>query len=102
MAQEFYTTNNTLLQNKIKSANNQKTCKSTTNNLIRHPVDCHYKKKKIFPNMMIKKMIILTRLVQYIRVFQNLPQISVTELMDMEIVEIEAKKRYSLITIYYI
>jgi hypothetical protein len=37
MAQEFYTTNNTLLQNRIKSANNQKTCKSTTKNLIRNP-----------------------------------------------------------------
>jgi hypothetical protein len=33
-------------------------------------VDCHYKKKKISPNMMIKKMIILTRLVQYIEYFR--------------------------------
>ncbi|CAB4378322.1 unnamed protein product [Rhizophagus irregularis] len=56
-----------------KSANNQKTCKSTTKNLIRNPQTATNNSKK-----REKK-----------KVFQNLPQISVTKLMDMEIVEID-------------
>lgn len=46
MVQKFYTTNNTLLQNKIKSANNQKTCKSTTKNLKRNPQTATNNSKK--------------------------------------------------------
>jgi hypothetical protein len=38
MAQEFYITNNTLLQAKIKSMNSQKNCnRTTTKNLIKNP-----------------------------------------------------------------
>jgi hypothetical protein len=38
MAQEFYITNNTLLQSKIKNMNNQKNCnRTTTKNLIQNP-----------------------------------------------------------------
>lgn len=51
-------------------------------------VDCHYKKKKIFLNMMIKNDNINTSSSIH-KIFQNLLQISVTELIDMEIVEID-------------
>src|ERR1700722_14510160 len=38
MAQEFYITNNTLLQSKIKNVNSQKNCnRSTTKNIIKNP-----------------------------------------------------------------
>ncbi|CAB4386303.1 unnamed protein product [Rhizophagus irregularis] len=121
MAQEFYTTNNTLLQNRIKSANNQKTCKSTTKNLIRNPQTAtnnskkREKKSKVMNDLSNKKWKTRSNnssglslqekenIPKYDdkkndninasssmhRVFQNLPQISVTELMDMEMVEID-------------
>ncbi|RIA86149.1 hypothetical protein C1645_829717 [Glomus cerebriforme] len=102
MIQEFYITNNMLLQNKIKSANNQKTCKSTTKNLIRNPQTATNNSKKEKKNSGLslqekeniseyndKKNDNINTSSSIHRVFQNLPQISMVELMDMEIVEID-------------